>query len=267
MGHVAEQDQHGQQTPAEPPDDQAGRADLQQRPPAQPDEPTQVDPEQLRRFQQFQQFQEFQRFQELQRQAGDEPVPVQPPKRRRRAPRWLRWLGMKLLAWLIFFLLTAIALTWAANYFLGSDEGEQPPAAKTGGGTFHTNTILATKPYEAVRGVYDAIAKGAEPRYACGRMDRETQRAFAAHLGYANCRTAVRDLQTQVTEVNDYAESMPSSVSKPITGDTVRIKSCEFGISGGPALGGFTVSKVERGQWLITGHRSGPEHCTSPSTP
>lgn len=267
MGHVAERDQHGQHASGEHPDDQSGRADLQQRPPTEPAEPPRADPEQLRQFQQFQQFQEFQRFQELQRQAGDEPMPVQPPRRRRRAPRWLRWLGMKVLAWLIFFLLTAIAVTWAANYFLGSDESEGPPAAKTGGGKYHTNTILPENPYETVRTLYDHIAQETKPSLACGLFDDSARQAFVAHLGYQNCGQAIRALQKQVTHDNNYAESIDTNVGRPTTAEHVRVSSCEFDISGGPALGTFIVERVERGQWLITGHRSGPVHCATASTP
>src|SRR5699024_8843842 len=140
MVHVTEQGQHGEQPPGDPspgsdsqhrptaaqpqpapqaqpatqaqPAPQAQPAtqhepEQQVQPPSQPDG---IDPDTYRQFQQFQQFQEFQRFQQLQQYGGNEPVPQPSTGRRPRAPKWLRWLVRKLLSWLIFVLLTIIAL-------------------------------------------------------------------------------------------------------------------------------------------------------------
>ena len=263
MGHVAEQRSHGEQAA----DDQPMPGSELQQPVGQPEQPPQPDEQQLR---QFQEFQEFQRFKELQRQAGSDITPAQPrPPAKIKAPRWLRWLGKKVLGWVIFALLTALALTWAYNYFLGEDE-QQPSAAKTGGGTYHVNEILPKNPYEAVRTLYASIAKASvtdspKPRLICGSFNRSTQQAFAEHLGYPNCKRAALGLAGQVDHVNAYAESIPSSLSQPLRRDRVRINSCDFGISGGPALGTFTVRKVERGQWLIVGHSRGPRRCPAGS--
>src|SRR5699024_4218748 len=128
----------------------------------QPARPDGIDPETYRQFQQFQQFQEFQRFQQLQQYGGNQPAPQHTTGRRLRAPRWLRWLARKLLAWLIFVLLTIIALYAAFNYFFGDDDTNQQPAAESGGGTYHTNDILPDKPYEAVRTLYEMIATGTQ---------------------------------------------------------------------------------------------------------
>ncbi|WP_406640501.1 hypothetical protein [Amycolatopsis sp. WGS_07] len=43
------------------------------------------------------------------------------------------------------------------------------------------------------------------------------------------------------------------------------IDSCTFKVSGGPALGVFQVTKVDKGQWLITGHTTGPDKCPAPT--
>src|SRR5699024_9140975 len=182
-----------------------------------------------------------------------------------RAPRWLRWLARKLLAWLIFVLLTLLALYATLNAMFGSNEHSGRPAAEDGGGTYHHTTILAKKPYEAVRTVYDAIAQDKQYEYACGRFYEATQQDFADNLGYSTCRRAVQHLQTEVTDVNSYAESIPSSPAEPIESDTVTIDSCDFAITGGPALGRFTVTEVDRGQWLITSHEKGPEQCPETS--
>lgn len=160
-----------------------------------------------------------------------------------------------------------IAGKLAYEHFFPSQNDERP-AAETGGGTYHANKILSTQPYEAVRTVYDAIAQH-DPNpedmvaRACGRFRDDIQQKFATDLGFANCRDAVLALHAQVTDVNAYAESIPSYVSGQ-SGDTVRIDSCSFPITGGPALGVFTVTKVEKGQWLITGHEPGPTTCAKP---
>ncbi|MFC4001592.1 hypothetical protein ACFS2C_00645 [Prauserella oleivorans] len=288
MDRVTEQRPDGQPAPGQQPPGS-------QMQPAQPGDPQRFDPEQLRQFQQFQQFQEFLRYQEAQRSSGADLVPsaqyppaptgtreVEPRRPARpRVPGWLRWLGKKVLGWLIFFLLLAIALTWAYNHFFGGeDEGDSTEAAaKLGGGTYHTNEILSDQPHEAVRGVYDAIAQvdpsNGEPlvAQACGRFDRATQQQFARNLGYGDCRQAVLALNKQVTHVNDYAESIyprrydQYSPSDQHAAGTVRIDSCEFPIKGGPALGTFTVTEQDfAGQWLITGHEPGPKTCPAPSS-
>ena len=243
----------------------------------------QLDPEQLRQFQQFQQFQDYLRFTEAQRQNGQlvpgqsgppAPPPGGPvqvtappqlpaPRPRIRAPRWAKRLAGKLLSAFLFLLVLLIAGKLAYDYFFPSQDDNRP-ASETGGGTYHTNKILSTQPYEAVRKVYAQIAQD-RPDLACGYFDIPIQQKFATDLGYADCQQAVHDLKTQVTNVNAYAESIPSYVSEQ-QGDTVRIDSCSFSISGGPALGIFTVKKVDQGQWLIMGHDRGPATCPMAST-
>ncbi len=247
--------------------------------------PPELDPEQLRQFQQFQQFQDYLRF--TQAQQGNQPapppggpmVPAQSPlpvpqqpgqlvtteRPRRRAPRWLAWIGKKVLGWVVAIVLLGIAGTLLYNHFFPSDAGKtSEDLAREGGGTFHSNRILSTSPYEAVREVYDAVAQNLVPQ-ACGRMRDDVQQKFAQDLGYADCQVAVHALSAKVTSKNDYAESMPSYVSEPIPGDTFTISSCKFGIRGGPALGAFTVAKVEKGQWLIVAHVTEPNPCPTPT--
>ncbi|MCP2253012.1 hypothetical protein LY13_001756 [Prauserella aidingensis] len=273
---------------------------------ATPDAAGPVDEEQLRQFRQFQQFQEFLKFQEAQQGGqGGAVVPGTPPAQhppapyqgsqvpaapsghaaplpeaapgrlpepaqrpRRRPPRWLTWLGKKLLGWLVAFLLLALAATWAYNHFFGTGDSDQTTEeyARGGGGSYHATELLADNPYAAVRSVYDAIAQ-ADPDTgmpdadkACGRFEEATQQRFADNIGSADCREAVNGLHEQVTHVNDYAESIYPRGYLP-TSKTERIDSCSFTISGGPALGVFTVEKVEHDQWLITGHDDGPETC------
>ncbi len=167
----------------------------------------------------------------------------------------------------LYVLVLLIAAKIAYDSTFGGDDTGDRPAAETGGGTYRTNQILSTKPYEAVRQVYDAIAQedqqSGQPLvdHACGRFREDVQQQFAENMGYRDCRVAVLELHEQVTQVNDYAESMPSSGFEQPLGDTLRISSCDFPIVGGPNLGAFTVSKVEKGQWLITGHQAEPTPC------
>lgn len=267
MGYVTEQGQHGQQTPGEnDPGENDPGSQLQPHQPTPPaQQPQPIDTDTYRQFQQFQEFQQFQRFQELQHSGEYSPIPQQPPGRRIRAPRWLRWLAKKLLTWLIFAVLTILALYLLFDYMFGTDKADQSPAADDGGGTYHDTVLLKTKPYEAVRSVYDAIAQGKTQHFSCGRFKGDARQTFARNLGYPNCAQAAQQLHDRVDDANDYAESIPSSPSKPIKGETVTISSCDFDITGGPALGTFTLTEIEHGQWIITGHEKGPERCPETS--
>lgn len=279
-----------EQRPGEQPDEPGGEVARAQ--PAQPE----LDAEQLRQFQQFQQFQDFLRYTEAQRQNGEHeqaspggqllppggqlvpgqgappaPPPGGPlqvaapsnlpaPRPKIRAPRWAKRLAGKLLSAFLFFLVLAIAGKLVYDHFFPSLDNNRP-AAEIGGGTYHANKILSTQPYEAVRKVYAQIAQD-RPDLACGYFDIPVQQKFATNLGYADCQQAVHSLKAQVKNVNEYAESIPSNDSDQ-QGDTVRIDSCSFSVGGGPALGVFTVTKVEKGQWLITGHEPGPTTCVT----
>ncbi|WP_326956096.1 hypothetical protein [Amycolatopsis sp. NBC_01286] len=280
--------------------------------PATPPSPTPVDPAELEQFRQFQQFQDYLRF--TQTQQGNQPAPQpgagqvqapqgypatqysgggQPPlppgpshelvpaeRRRRPAPKWLTWLGKKIIAWVLAFVVLVVAGTWLYNHYFPSDAGKSSAElAQEGGGTYHTNHIYSTNPYEAVRFVYHNIAQGRVDD-ACGRFQNEGQhdiqtqfaqdiaQTFRQNAAQTDCKKAVEFLSSQVTNKNDYAESLPSYISEPLPGNTVTIDSCTFDIKAGPALGVFTVTKVEKDQWLITGHAIGPAKCSGvPTTP
>lgn len=194
-----------------------------------------------------------------------QPAPLPQPGPKIKAPRWAKRLAGKLLSALLFLLVLIIAGKLAYDHFFPSDDPDLP-ASQTGGGTYHTNKIFSTSPYESVRMVYAQIAQN-RPDLACGSFDIPVQQKFAEDLGYPDCRHAVLAVKAQVTDVNGYAESIPSSVSEPPASDTVTIDSCRFVVRGGPALGVFTAQRVEKGQWLITAHQPGPRTCPLPSTP
>lgn len=255
-----------------------------------------VDPAELEQFRQFQQFQDYLKFTQAQQgnqpapppdagvvqappsqpmpQQGGQPPMIPPgyqlvPTERRRAPKWVTWIGKKVLAWVLAIVILGLAATWLYNHFFPNDSGKtSAQLAQEGGGKYHTNHVFSKNPYEAVRMVYQDIAQGSVDD-ACGRFAYDAtkgvdiQSKFAQDLGQNDCRQAVQAIHAQVQpkDRNNYAESVPSYVSEPLSGDVVTIDSCSFSITGGPALGVFTVSKVELGQWLITGHASGPAKC------
>jgi hypothetical protein len=215
--------------------------------------PPPIDPAAVRQYQQFQQFQQFQ---ELVRQHGEDAAPLllrPAPK-----PLWKRVLGSRLVRRLVLLALVLAALSWAYNYYFGSDN-ENLPASMTGGGTYRTNRILSTNPYEAVRKVYQRVADNT-PEQACGVFIEQAQREFARNWGAADCAAAVAKLNAEVDKApgskNAYAE--PDFHGKmggvPIA-NTITISSCELGVTAGPRLGAFTLSRVEQNQWIITGHR------------
>ncbi|SDY62527.1 hypothetical protein SAMN05421504_106169 [Amycolatopsis xylanica] len=264
-------------------DDQPGQ-ELQ---PSTPSSPQPLDEEQLRQFQQFQQFQDYLKFTEAQRQGGGV-VPAQPqpswqqgppgelvpaPPRKMKAPKWATWLGKKVLAWVIAILLLGIAATWAYNHFFPNDDGKtSAEVAAEGGGTYKTNQILTTaSPYESVRRVYSGIAQHGPGKksmvdYVCGLFDERTQQQFANDLGFPDCARAVEGLHAELQpgKADSYAESISQrSGWKPEP--SIPVSSCAYSISGGPALGDFMVSQVQKGQWLITGHTPGPKVCPAPA--
>jgi hypothetical protein len=186
----------------------------------------------------------------------------------------VKWLGKKVIAWVLAIVILGLAGTWLYNHYFPNDAGKtSAQLAQEGGGKYHTNHVFSTNPYEAVRFVYHNIAQGRVDD-ACGRFQNEGQRdiqtqfaqdiaqTFRQNVAQTDCKKAIEFLATQVTNKNDYAESLPSSISEPLPGDIVTIDSCTYAVSGGPALGVFTVSKVEKGQWLITGHAIGPAKCS-----
>ncbi|PKV92150.1 hypothetical protein ATK30_2941 [Amycolatopsis echigonensis] len=258
----------------------------------------QLDPEQLRQFQEFQRFQEYLRF--TRAQQGTEPAPhpdaglvpagnrqplaggqppsppnqpgalteyEEPPRNRRPVPRWVKRLGGKILGWVIALVILGILVNWGYHQIFPSNEGKSSAQiAAEGGGTYHTNHIFSTNPNEAVRFVYHNIAQGRVDD-ACGRFREDIQDKFAKDTtGQPDCKVAVEKLHAQVKNMNDYAESLPSYVSGPTPPPVVTIDSCTFSVQGGPALGVFQVTKVDKGQWLITGHSPGPEKCPAPPT-
>lgn len=266
MDAVADQHQDDDQRPDTP------GTEIEPAPPAQPaaaDPPAlPADPEELRRFREFQQFQEFQRFQDFQR-AELERREDPPPPAKRKPPKWLVTIGGKILGALLLLAAIVLGGALAIDYFLGAEDPITPEEqAKQGGKKAEGTKLFASSPYEAVRRIYDDVAQGVTDDI-CLRFDEAARGQFAANMGHETCSAAAADLHEQVTNVDAYAESLPSNVSNPGLGDQIDIDSCAVavapsGVRGGPALGTFTVTKLpeaEGRQWLITGHIAGPEKC------
>ncbi|MFB9929495.1 hypothetical protein ACFORO_39830 [Amycolatopsis halotolerans] len=199
----------------------------------------------------------------------------EPPRERRPVPRWVKRLGGKILGWVIALVILGILINWGYHQIFPSDDGKtSAQIAAEGGGTYHTNQILTTaSPYESVRRVYDGIAQHGPGQksmvdHVCGLFDQATQLKFATDLGFTDCAAAVQGLHDRLDRapgsVDAYAESISKRSGWP-PGEDVVVKSCDFPITGGPALGDFTVKQVEKGQWLISGHQRGPEKCAPPT--
>lgn len=246
-------------------------------PPPAVREPTEITPEQVR------QFQEFQRFQELMREQAEKGFPPGnpppgllqpwgPPPKESLGKRLLKSAISKIVTGLVVLAILTLGAYLAIDHFLGEDR-DQLPASQTGGGKTTDNLILDTNPYETVRKIYHHIANGENgvPEQVCLRFQDKGEK-FARDMGYSDCTAAVRGLARKVTDSNAYAESMPSYTTTKVPGEEIRISSCEDnvrgGIQGGPALGVFTVSKIEGskgGQWIITDHANEPA-CPATST-
>ena len=199
-------------------------------------------------------YQRFKQFQQLSRQAVAPDQPSYPPPPRIAAPRWLKRFGGKLLS-LLLIIIVGFKLTY--NYFFPT-KGDRP-ASETGGGTYHTYDIFPTSPYEAVRAIYDFIHQ--RDVLACTRFDDTARAQFVADLGYATCEQAISGLGQQVTDAWAYSFSIPSYGKEAKVPSPIKISSCSYDIQGGPPLGTFILTKVERGQWLITGHEKDPTPC------
>lgn len=196
----------------------------------------------------------------------------------------LRWLLAGVCA--VVLLLGAILIV-----LLVDDSDEQAPQTKPApraqepeivagqGGQSHEATKLhASNPYEAVRRVYEDVAEGSGST-ACLRFDERARQQFSKNLGFATCDQAAAALSGRVTDVNAYAESLPSAapddaawaaLEKVHRGGTLTVDSCTAaatngGVKGGPALGTFAVTRLADAageQWLISDHKPGPTRCS-----
>src|SRR5699024_3626575 len=124
-------------------------------------------------------------------------------------------------------------------------------------------------PYASVRKLYEQIALGKkrdeDTNMVCGSFNAAAQQEFADNLNYRNCEEAARNLPNRVRDISTYAVPKFDRPSKSIKEDTIEIEACQIHVAGGPPLGTFELKKVNKGQWIITGHENGPEQCPDSS--
>jgi hypothetical protein len=116
-----------------------------------------------------------------------------------------------------------------------------------------------------VADIYMFIAENQQSPICHTIFDAAAGNQFATANSAANCPAAVTALFRQLANKAAYAQPDLTALPSP-QGNTMRISSCEFAVSGGPRLGTFTLTHEQSG-WRITGY-AGPTPCPSPtSTP
>jgi hypothetical protein len=206
------------------------------------------------------QFQQFQQFQELMRQNPGGPPPMLVPQPKPK-PLWQRILTSRLVRRLALLALILFALALAYDHFFPSKT--DLPASITGGGKREQNVVSDDNPYEVVRKVYHHIAQNS-PVDACNKFEVDARQQFAEDFGAPDCLTAMSRLNAEVSKtpgsINAYAEpdfhgKMQEFANTDVT--TIQIDSCDLGVTAGPRLGLFTVSRIAHAnQWVITAHRN-----------
>ncbi|TCP53179.1 hypothetical protein EV191_105246 [Tamaricihabitans halophyticus] len=162
----------------------------------------------------------------------------------------------------MYLLIIFLALNWAYQKYFGTEDSDN--AAETGGGTYVETQLLSTTPHEAVRKVYKHVAQG-RADLGCGRFTASAARQFANNFDEPNCTAAIKQLSTEVENMNAYAEPwFPNSAYRTPSGDHTTISSCEMTVEGGPSLGVFTLKQVEKGQWIVDRHEQEPNPCPPP---
>lgn len=256
--------------------------------------PAGVDPETFRQFQEFQRFQQFQRFTQGQTPppdaappwsaAGGQLEPVQgrqqpPPvheqlavvqaqlhemrqsqakiERATNPPLWRKILRSTPFRWAIGLLVIVLIAIWGVPALVQHYVG--------GGNDQHTNTAgkptsiqqsgqLAGAPYDAVADVYLFPAEGLSPDKSCLTFSASAAKSFAQAFGTSSCVAAFTKIAGEITDKDAYSDPDTSKLPTNPTGNTVTVDSCDLGVTGGPRLGTFTVTHVDKG-WEITGYQ------------
>ncbi|HWE89065.1 MAG TPA: hypothetical protein VG317_06330 [Pseudonocardiaceae bacterium] len=182
-------------------------------------------------------------------------------------PWWRKLLRSRLIRWLVALLVLALIAIWGVpaliQHYFGGNSG-------TSAGTPRPNSVLqeheyATGVYDAVQSVYKAVADPGRALKVCEVFSDSAQQQFATanHVAAtanpaADCVQALAILRGQITDqVNYGGEADPNLRDLPEPGSgqqTFTVPSCWVSVSGGPALGNFTVTQVSTGQWAITGY-------------
>jgi hypothetical protein len=130
----------------------------------------------------------------------------------------------------------------------------------------HTNTAakptsiqqsgqLADAPYDAVADIYLFPAEGMAAEGACLTFSPRAAESFAQAFSTSSCPAAFTKIASMITDKDAYSDPDTSKLPTSPTGATVTVDSCDLGVTGGPRLGTFTVTHVEKG-WEITGYQA-----------
>jgi hypothetical protein len=264
--------------------------------------PAGVDPETFRQFQEFQRFQQFQRFTQGQ-QGQQSPPPAAPPwtaeggniepahpvhhqlgqvqqqlheirqsqakiERATNPPLWRKILRSTPFRWAVGLLVIALIAIWGVpalvqHYVGGGTDQHTNPAGKPI--SIQQSGQLAGAPYDAVADIYLFPAEGLAPDKSCLTFTASAAKSFAQAFGTSSCVAAFTKIASEITDKDAYSDPDTSRLPSNPTGNTVTVDSCDLGVSGGPRLGTFTVTHVEKG-WQITGYQA-QQPCPAPPTP
>lgn len=242
-------------------------------------------------FRRYQEFLEFQRFREWQRSRGESPtdgpvaeaggrtggdVRIREPDPSERAstdrpgsarPGWKRALGLlrykfvrRILYVLLILLLAPYALSSLVEHYLGAGSSGSGGGSGNGGVPADSVPVKSTNPKQAVRGLYNWLGSS-EPERVCGLFEPGGRAAFAQEHGAADCTSAARELNGQVTDANDYANPKfgPDAVTE--VGDEAQVLGCRLQVSGGPQLGTFKFEREQDGGWAIAAYSTEATSC------
>ncbi|MFC7341672.1 hypothetical protein [Saccharopolyspora griseoalba] len=196
----------------------------------------------------YQEFLEFKRFKEWQAANGG-----QPPKTEAR-PWWKKALGLlryKAIRRILYLLVALLLLNWAYNHYFGSsDRADEADPVQAHRDHLHTNPIRQTKPMNAVRTVYDALAT--EPGTVCEKFTPQGRAGFARGNNAPDCQAAVNAITAQITEPMLFKNpNFTGAALDHAQQDDVTIRGCDTQVTGGPNLGDFELHRQPTGGWVI----------------
>jgi hypothetical protein len=183
-------------------------------------------------------------------------------------PLWRKILRSTPFRWAVGLLVIVLIAIWGVpalvQHYVGGDNDQ------------HTNTAgkptsiqqsgqLAGAPYDAVADIYLFPAEGMTPDKSCLTFSASAAKSFAQAFSTSSCPAAFTKIASMITDKDAYSDPDTSKLPTSPTGDTVTVDSCDLGVTGGPRLGTFTVTHVDKG-WLITGYQA-QQPCPAPAPP
>ncbi|SDX48669.1 hypothetical protein SAMN05216215_1011177 [Saccharopolyspora shandongensis] len=226
-------------------------------------------------FRQYQQFLEFQKFREWQQSQGGDvavPPPAVPPAAKPQDPKkawWKRALGLlryKLVRRLIYWVLALLLALWLISYlinqvtsFFGGSSGNGD-GTSNGGVPVDSVPVKSENPQQAVRGVYNWL-RGPNPERTCDLFSDDGKSGFFQAHGASDCATAARQLHSQITDPNAYANPKFDHNAVTEIGSEAQVLGCRVRVNGGPRLGTFKLTKQPDGGWTISAYALQADDC------